>query len=122
IVRGSSTTIAGLEEKATVAKTGAGFIAGVKVSAEAEVVKKEALTSNVVMMIRGATTPAEYVIVGAHYDHLGMGGPGSSSRTPDTVAVHYGADDNASGVALMIELAEKLAASQEKPARNIVFV
>ena len=122
IVRGSSGTIAGLEEKAAEAKTGAGFIAGVTVSAEAEVVKKEALTSNVVMMIRGETTPAEYVIIGAHYDHLGMGGPGSSSRTPDTVAVHYGADDNASGVALMIELAEKLAASQEKPARNIVFV
>ncbi|MRR21344.1 M20/M25/M40 family metallo-hydrolase [bacterium] len=51
-----------------------------------------------------------------------MGGPGSSSRTPDTVAVHYGADDNASGVALMIELAERLAAMRPRPARSIVFV
>jgi len=74
------------------------------------------------MMLRGASAPEEYVIIGAHYDHLGMGGPGSSSRTPDTVAVHYGADDNASGVALMIELAERLAAMKQRPARSILFV
>jgi len=38
-----------------------------------------------------------------------MGGTGSGSRTPDTVAIHYGADDNASGVSMMLEIAEKFA-------------
>jgi hypothetical protein len=122
ILKGSAPALTELEDKAAQAKRYAGFIAGTSVSAEAEVVKKEALTSNVVMMIRGESTPGEFVIIGAHYDHLGMGGPGSSSRTPDTVAVHYGADDNASGVALMIELAEKLTSSRKKPARTILFV
>ncbi|MFD2587436.1 M28 family peptidase [Croceitalea marina] len=46
------------------------------------------------------------VIIGAHYDHLGMGGQGSLYA--DGEAIHNGADDNASGVALMLQLAEKL--------------
>ena len=41
-----------------------------------------------------------------------MGGPGTSSRAVDTIAVHYGADDNASGIAAMLEIAEKFAAAK----------
>ncbi len=48
----------------------------------------------------------EYIVIGAHYDHLGFGGEGSGSRDPDTLAIHNGADDNASGTAGIIELAE----------------
>ena len=51
-------------------------------------------------------------MVGAHYDHLGMGGPGSGSRRPDTLAIHNGADDNASGVAGMLYLAKHFAKSK----------
>lgn len=47
------------------------------------------------------------VVIGAHYDHLGMGGRGSLHR--GKAAVHNGADDNASGVALMLDLAARLA-------------
>ena len=46
------------------------------------------------------------VVIGAHYDHLGMGGEGSLYREGE--AVHNGADDNASGVAIMLQLAEEL--------------
>ena len=46
------------------------------------------------------------VVIGAHYDHLGMGGEGSLYAEGE--AVHNGADDNASGVGLMLQLAEKL--------------
>ncbi len=46
------------------------------------------------------------VIIGAHYDHLGMGGEGSLYAEGE--AVHNGADDNASGVGVMLQLAEKL--------------
>ncbi|MBA3497468.1 MAG: M28 family peptidase [Gemmatimonadales bacterium] len=61
----------------------------------------------------------EAVIVGAHYDHLGLGGFGSLD--PDsTGAVHNGADDNASGAAMLIQIAERLAATP--PARTVVFI
>jgi hypothetical protein len=63
----------------------------------------------------------EWIIIGAHHDHLGLGGPGSSSRMPDTTAVHYGADDNASGVAMVLELAEAFAAGKDRPRRSILF-
>lgn len=46
------------------------------------------------------------VIIGAHYDHLGMGGDGSLYAEGE--AIHNGADDNASGVGVMLQLAEKL--------------
>jgi hypothetical protein len=78
-------------------------------------------TSNVIATLEGSHEGLnkEYVIVGAHHDHLGMGGPGTSSRTPDTVAVHYGADDNASGVAGVLEASEWLSA--HIPARSVLF-
>ena len=122
ILENYGATIKELEEKTTDGESIAGTIVSVLVDAEADVEKREAVTSNVVMMLEGSSNPSEYVIIGAHYDHLGMGGPGSSSRVPDTVAIHYGADDNASGVALMIELAERLAVAEAAHARNIIFV
>ncbi|MFM1879626.1 MAG: hypothetical protein RLZZ241_2492 [Bacteroidota bacterium] len=49
---------------------------------------------------------ARTIILGAHYDHLGMGGEGSLHRGEP--AIHNGADDNASGVALLLQLANRL--------------
>ncbi|HKT61737.1 MAG TPA: M28 family peptidase [Gemmatimonadales bacterium] len=61
----------------------------------------------------------EAIIVGAHYDHLGLGGFGSLD--PDSNGkVHNGADDNASGAAMLIEIAQRLAAAP--PARTVVFI
>ncbi len=77
---------------------------------------------NVVGVVKGSD-PAladEYVLVGAHYDHLGMGGPGSGSRNPDTAAVHNGADDNASGTAAVLELMERIAAAKKEFRRSVV--
>lgn len=122
IIKASGFTLRELEEKADAMTVTASFITPSVAEAEAEVIAKVARTVNVVMKLEGTHPEGEYVIIGAHYDHLGMGGPGSSSRTPDTVAVHYGADDNASGVALMIELAERLGKSQDVHSRNILFV
>jgi len=64
----------------------------------------------------------EYIIIGAHFDHLGTGGPGSSSRAPDTTGVHQGADDNASGVAMMLELAEKFSKTKNSNKRSIICI
>lgn len=49
---------------------------------------------------------ATTIVIGAHYDHLGMGGEGSLYR--EGTAIHNGADDNASGVAVMLQLAREL--------------
>jgi hypothetical protein len=61
----------------------------------------------------------ETVVVGAHYDHLGLGGFGSLDAD-STGQVHNGADDNASGAAMLIRLAERLA--RERPARTVLFI
>ncbi|MBT6497056.1 MAG: M20/M25/M40 family metallo-hydrolase, partial [Planctomycetaceae bacterium] len=62
----------------------------------------------------------ETVVIGAHYDHVGMGGRGSLA--PGSKAVHNGADDNASGTVALIELARRFGSRDKKPARRIVFI
>ncbi len=77
---------------------------------------------NIVGMVPGTVDSLKnsYFVVGAHYDHLGMGGQGTGSRKPDTSAVHNGADDNASGVSGVIELAEYFSANPTP--HPIIFV
>ncbi len=60
------------------------------------------------------------VLVGAHYDHLGLGGAGSLA--PDSHEVHHGADDNASGTAALLEVARALAAERGRLRRDVYFV
>ena len=80
-------------------------------------------TQNVVSMLRGSDSryANEYIVIGAHYDHLGLGDMGGSRR-PGQLAIHNGADDNASGVVTMLEIAQKLASEQKKIKRSVVFV
>lgn len=59
------------------------------------------------------------IVIGAHYDHLGMGGEGSLYR--EGAAIHNGADDNASGVAIMLQLAQKLQNETYK-GNNYLFI
>lgn len=59
------------------------------------------------------------VIISAHYDHLGLGWP--DVRKGNEGMIHNGADDNASGVAVMLEIAQILGSSF-KPARTVIFV
>src|SRR6266705_1935114 len=58
--------------------------------------------------------------IAAHNDHLGRGGEGSLA--PREGEIHHGADDNASGVAGLIELARMLSTQNQKPRRTIVFI
>ena len=78
------------------------------------------LVKNVLGIIPGtnANLKDESVVICAHYDHLGLGWPGANKGNEGKI--HYGADDNASGVAVMVELAELLAKSL-KPQRTVVF-
>jgi len=76
---------------------------------------------NVVGYVPGtrADWKTQSAVVSAHYDHLGRGWP--DVHKDDEGQIHPGADDNASGVAVMLELA-RVSASGEQPMRNVVFV
>jgi len=63
----------------------------------------------------------EYIIIGAHFDHLGMGGGGSLYRG-DEPQIHNGADDNASGTTGVLELAEKFSFERKNLKRSVVFL
>ncbi len=75
---------------------------------------------NVLGLLRGSdpALAASAVVVGAHYDHLGHGEFGSLGPVGE---IHNGADDNASGVAAMLEAARRLA-SGPRPPRSILFI
>ncbi len=97
------------------------FQTGLEADITVDLQPKEVESANVIATLKGSD-PAlrnEYVVIGAHHDHLGMGGEGTSSRAPDTVAVHYGADDNASGVAGVLEISEYMASLS--PSRSMLF-
>ena len=69
---------------------------------------------NVLGMIPGKNTK-EYVIVGAHFDHLGI------DPALDGDQIYNGADDNASGVSAVLQIARAFLASGQQPERNVVF-
>jgi len=92
-----------------------------EVKAQVDLREDKVTTRNVIAKLP-AHNSSSYIIIGAHYDHLGYGGPNSGSRRPDTNAVHYGADDNASGVAAMLEIAEKLESTRGSLNKNIIFI
>ena len=93
--------------------------AGMAISLEVDIERKQAKVHNVAGYVPGESD--EYVVVGAHYDHLGLGG--QHSLSPSRVGeVHPGADDNASGTAGLIELARFFAARPESPHRGMLFL
>ena len=75
---------------------------------------------NVIGIIPGVNPELkESVVISAHYDHLGLGWP--DVRKGNEGKIHNGADDNASGVAVLLELAKSMGSSS-KPGRTIIFV
>jgi aminopeptidase YwaD len=89
---------------------------GRRMRVTADVVRQEGGEArNVIGRVPGADhrLSREIVIVGGHMDHVGMNGAG---------LVYPGADDNASGTAVVMELARSFAAARTRPARTLVFV
>ncbi|MBN1650293.1 MAG: M20/M25/M40 family metallo-hydrolase [Bacteroidales bacterium] len=109
-----------LEKLANDKRSSISFASGKSLVATTDVKQQKVETENVLVFIEGNELKDEIIVLGAHWDHLGLGGPNSGSRMPDTIAVHYGADDNASGVAGIIEVAEKIA--QQKNLKRSVLV
>ncbi|MBI3804995.1 MAG: M20/M25/M40 family metallo-hydrolase [Nitrospirae bacterium] len=81
----------------------------------------EATLKNVIGVLPGRKPEwaGQSIVVGAHYDHLGQGWP--DVRQENRGKIHPGADDNASGVAVLLELARSLA-KEGPPERTVIFV
>lgn len=89
------------------------------ISLDVEIERQQATVHNVLGYLPGETD--EYILVGAHHDHLGFGD--QSSLAPSQIGeVHAGADDNASGTAGVIELAKVFSRRVEKLPRGILFM
>ena len=96
-------------------------VASTKLNFAVNVTRIESPSFNVVGILPGSDPKLknEAIVIGAHYDHLGLGGEGSLA--PREGEIHHGADDNASGTAGVLELA-RLFTQGPKPRRTIVFV
>jgi hypothetical protein len=104
-------------------------LAGWRIRGRVAIDRVETKARNVLAILSGAGAPAadgnaaidprETVVLGAHYDHLGYGGVNSAA--PGEKAVHHGADDNASGTAVLVEVARRLAAAGPLP-RSVLFI
>ncbi|MBI1807251.1 MAG: M28 family peptidase [Ignavibacteria bacterium] len=94
------------------------------VTLRTQIIKVYSQSANVVGFLEGtdSTVKDQALVIGAHMDHLGLGGQGSGSLKPDTVAIHHGADDNASGTAGLIETAQYLASQRQSVRRSILFI
>ena len=99
-------------------------VPGITITLQTQIEKIYAQSANVLGYLSGSdsTLKNEVLVIGAHFDHLGMGGEGSGSLKPDTVAVHHGADDNASGTAGVLELAQYLSSQSPKLKRSVLFI
>ncbi len=97
-------------DTATGAPKGRTVRATIRVGAE---LQRGYQTQNLAAVVRGTIRPDSFLVVSAHYDHLGMMGP----------HVYFpGANDNASGVAMLLELAAHYARPENRPAYSVVFL
>ncbi len=112
-----------LQNKIDSTKTPASFIIkGKTISITTEVNEVKGRSVNVGAYIEPVNDqfPNEYLVIGAHFDHLGWGG--DNSLYMGEPSIHNGADDNASGTTGLLELAEKFASIKDKLKRKIVFI
>lgn len=88
---------------------------GMKASAKIAQSINRSSDANVIGVLKGAEAPDEYVLYMAHWDHLGV-----NDAAEGEDHIYNGAVDNATGVAAILEIAEKLAAG-ERPRRSVIF-
>ncbi len=89
---------------------------------ETEVKEVKGKSVNVGGIVKASNNkfPGEYLVIGAHFDHLGWGG--QNSLYMGEPSIHNGADDNASGTTGLLELAEIFSSIKDKIDRDIVFI
>lgn len=117
-------SLAAIKDSIKASRRTIGFpLSGVTISLETDIVKVMDRTANVLGYLEGSdpVLKNEVVVIGAHFDHLGYGGEGSGSLVPHLHEIHNGADDNASGTAGLLELAQRFAASASR-SRTLLFI
>ncbi|HYP09319.1 MAG TPA: M28 family peptidase [Bryobacteraceae bacterium] len=115
------TTLTALQTKIEADGKPASFVvpADVKLSAQVDITRKQATVHNVLGYLPGRSK--EYVVIGAHYDHIGYGHQNSMAPA-QAGQVHPGADDNASGTAALIELAHMFSQRRTELDRGVLFM
>jgi len=112
--------MAGLELSDLVAKAGTRSFTpvptGIQVSGRVTSAVRAVETVNVVGLLSGGERPDEVITITSHYDHLGVGEPVEGD------SIRNGAYDNASGIALVLEMAEAFTTLPTPPARSILFI
>ena len=95
-----------------------------KIKVQVSLEKEKVSVPNVLGVLQGSDPRLknEYIVVGAHFDHLGFGGAGSGSLSQNTREIHNGADDNASGTAGVLEIAAKLSSQPSALKRSVIFM
>lgn len=90
----------------------------VAIQAKAKVIKKDVESANIVARLPGsdAKLKNQYVVLSAHLDHLGIGEPINGDK------IYNGAMDNASGSAMLLDLAAAMHASKSRPRRSLLFL
>lgn len=99
-------------------------IPSVYLRGKVDLVHETSTATNVIARLKGSRSSSGTVLVGAHGDHLGRGEMGSSlAKTGEQGQIHFGADDNASGVAAVLEIAHDLASQRKKNplVKDVVF-
>ena len=117
-------SIAELRSKLDEQLTPLSFPVDCKVSANVNLKFGKETATNLIGFIEGndPVLKDEYIVVGAHFDHLGLGGRRSGSLNPDTLIIHNGADDNASGTAGILELSYKFMSNRHLLKRSVLVV
>jgi hypothetical protein len=98
--------------------------ASLQVNIHSDVRQQRSDLKNVAGLLRGSDPKLrdEIIVVGGHYDHLGIGEQGGSMAPAQRGQIHHGADDNASGTAGVMELARIFSAERETLRRSILFM
>lgn len=117
-----------VQQKLDSGKPMMGFpLQGLTASAQIDIQQQKKTGRNVLGRLQVNESPAhEIVVVGAHIDHLGAGpSAGSLAKGDEASNIHFGADDNASGIAAMLQMAESMANARDrgdlKGHRDVVF-
>ena len=120
--------LASVQQKMDPGEPAMGFpLDGLKISATIDIQQEKKTGRNVLGRLQlNESQAGQIVIVGAHIDHLGTGPNGSSlARGDEQSQIHFGADDNASGVSAMMQIAEAMALAKEAGklhgTRDVVF-
>ncbi|MCK5391130.1 MAG: M28 family peptidase [Deltaproteobacteria bacterium] len=121
----SGTNLKKLEQNLADKNNSSFLIPITKAVIKTELIEEKGESSNVIGLLEGSdpVLKNEFIVIGAHYDHIGLGQRDSRANNNKTEGgIHNGADDNASGVAGLIELSEFFSCREKPLKKSLVFI